>query len=229
MANLSQSSIRTQVRQRLDEITISGQEVLLDSNLEDVASSNFSDADLNQRIEFAARNLAALVKAQYLPDLVETVAPARFHDHYPIRLLGSRVKVTSTANGTQRATRRTFQGHRQLEARGITATTLDPVYIYEDHILKVIPDPVDAGSSTTATVDLLRWPGSFHGATISTQNIGVEELDERFENAIIERTLFYCYMTLGNIPLATEAQKKYVNDIGPFLVARITPQQNGDA
>ena len=220
MANLVQATVRDKVRRRLDEVTIDGAPVLTDANLEDVASTNFSDEDLNQRMEYAARNLVANVRAQYLPDLVETVAPSRYLDHYPIRLLGSRVKVNSTEDGSQVATRRTFQGHRQLEARGVPASTLNPVYVYEDHILKVFPDPVDTGASTTATVDLLRWPGAFHGATISTKNIGVEELDDRFENAIIERTLFYCFITLSNIPLATKAQTRYLESIAPYIVPR---------
>ena len=220
MANLVQSTLLTEVRRRLDEITLSGESVLLDTDLEDTASSNFSDEDLKLRIEFAARNLAANVRAQYLPDLVETVAPARFMDHYPIRLLGSRVKVTSSTYGEQRATRRTFQGHRQLQARGVATSEQHPAYVYEDHMLKVFPDPVDQASSTTTTVDMLRWPGSFHGSTISTQNIGVEELDERFNNAIIERTLFLCFVTLGTVEHATEAQKRYIEEIKPYLVPK---------
>lgn len=224
MANLSESTLLIEVRRRLDEITISGESVVTDADLEDLASSNFSDADLKKRMQFAAMNLVANVRAAFLPNLVETVSPARFLDHLPVRVLGSRVKVTSDDYGEVRATRRTFQGHRQLEARGVASSEQFPAYVYEDHILKVFPDPVDAGSSTTATVDILRFPGSYHGSTVSTKNIAVEELDERFANAIILRTLFYCYITLGLVEFATESQKRYIEELRPYLVPKTVLQ-----
>lgn len=228
MANLLQSEMLTRVRRRLDEITIGGEIALTDTDLQDLASSNFSDDAINNMLNDAARNLAARVKAQYLPDLIETVETTRFHDYQSNRLLGSRVKVTSTTYGEVIATRRTFTGNRKLNASGREVTEQFPAYIYEDAILKIFPDPVDSGSSTTASADLLRAPGSFFGTTLNQKNIPVEELDDRFAEAITQRVLFYCYITLGLVNLAQKAQVAYIKEISPFILKRArtdAPQQ----
>ena len=220
MANLVQADMITKVRRRLDEITIGGEVAITDIDVQDLASSNFSDNDLQNRLNDAARNLAARVKAQYLPDLIETVETTRFHDYQSNRILGSRIKVASTEYGEQVATRRTFLGNRKLNSSGRTTTTQFPVYVYEDAILKILPDPVDAGSTTTATADLVRTPGSFFGTTLNQSNVAITELDERFSEAITQRVLFYCYITLGLVELAQRAQRAYIKEISPFILRR---------
>ena len=228
MANLSQSEMVTRVRRRLDEITIGGEVALTDTNLQDLASSNFSDNALQNFLNDAAKNLAARVKAQYLPDLIETAETTRVHDYEINRVLGSRVKVTSSEYGEVVATRRTFTGNRKLNASGRQVTTQFPAYVYEDGILKVFPDPVDAGSTTTATADILRAPGSPFGTTLNQTNVAVTELDDRFAEAITQRTLFYCFITLGFVELAQRAQRSYIKEISPFILKRFrtdAPQQ----
>jgi len=228
MANLVQADMVTRVRRRLDEITIGGEVALTDTNVQDLASSNFSDNDLQNRLNDAARNLAARVKAQYLPDLIETVDTTRFHDYQSNRILGSRVKVTSTEHGEQIATRRTFTGNRKLNASGRAVTTQFPSFVYEDAILKIFPDPVDAASTTSATADLVRAPGSFFGATLNQSNQAITEIDARFSEAITQRVLFYCYITLGLVELAQRAQRAYIKEISPFILKRArtdAPQQ----
>jgi len=139
MANLVQADMVTRVRRRLDEITIGGEVATTDADLKLYAASNFSDADLQNRLNDAARNLAARVKAEYTPDLIETVNTTRFHDYQSNRILGSRVKVTSTEHGQATASRRTFNGNRKMNASGRQVTTQFPAYVYEDGILKIFP------------------------------------------------------------------------------------------
>lgn len=225
MANLVQADMVTRLRRMLDEVTIGGEIAALDTNVQDLASSNFSDNDLQNRLNDAARNLAARVKAQYLPDLVETVATTRFHDYQSNRVLGSRVIVDSTADGSVIASRRTFTGNRKLQARGVTPSTTFPVYIYEDHMLKILPDPVDLGNSTTANVDIVRAPGSFFGTTLDQSNVPVTEIDARFAQAILQRAMFYCYITLGLSDLAQRAQRAYIKEITPFILRRARTDQ----
>ena len=229
MANLNQTDMVTRVRRRLDEITIGGEVAVTDTNVQDLASSNFSDNALQAFLDDAARNLAARVKAQYLPDLITTVKTTRAHDYQMNRVLGSRVKVTSSEYGEVIATRRTFTGNRKLNASGRAVTDQFPAYVYEDGILKIFPDPVDTGSTTTATADIVRAPGSYYGDTLNQKaTSAVVELDSRFAEAITQRVLFYCYITLGLSELATRAQRAYIKEITPFILRRArtdAPQQ----
>lgn len=221
MANLVKSEIITEVRRHLDEITLSGEVANLDTDLEDLASSNFSDTELGYRINDAAKYIAARVRAQYTPTLIETVPASRFHDYNVLRLLGSRVKVTSSEYGEVIATRRTFQGQRKLQARGVAVTTQFPAYVFEDWDFRVFPDPVDEGSSTSATADVVRVPGSAYGSTLSSFRDAVAELDERFREAVIQRVLVYCYTSLNLFPMAIEAQKKFNSVAAPYFLPRI--------
>jgi hypothetical protein len=221
MSNLVKSDIVTEVRRRLDEMTLLGEVANLDTDLEDLASSNFSDAELGKRADDAAKNIAARVRAQYIPTLVETVSASRFHDYSVLRLLGSRVKVDSTDYDTVIATRRTFQGHRRLEARGVPASEEYPVYVFEDWDFRVFPDPVDEADTTTATADIVRVPGSAYGATLSSFRTAVAELDDKFREAVIQRVLVYCYNSLSLFNLAIEAQKKYFAAIEPYAIPKI--------
>lgn len=225
MANLTKSNIITEVRRRLDEITLNGEIATLDTDLEDLASSNFSDTDLGNRINDAAKYIAARVKSMYIPDLIETVPASRFHDYSVLRLLGSRVKVDSALYGSVIATRRTFQGQRKLEATGVAASEQFPVYVFEDWEFKVFPDPVDTGSSTTVTADVVRVPGSGSGATLSTFVDAVAELDERFKEAVIQRTLVYCYFSLSLPEMAIESQNKFIKAAEPFFIPRTNLRQ----
>lgn len=232
MANLVKSTIITEVRRRLDEITLSGETATLDTDLEDLASSSFSDTDLGNRINDSAKYIASQVRAMYLPDLIETVPASRFHDYSVLRLLGSRVKVDSALYGSVIATRRTFQGQRKLQATGVEASEQYPAYVFEDWDFKVFPDPVDTGSSTSVTADIVRVPGSPAGATLSTIVDAVTELDDRFTEAVIERTLVYCFFSLSLINQAIEAQNKLYKLIQPYVLPRINllaQQQNGSA
>jgi len=144
MANLLQTSLITEVRRMLDEITISGELVIADTNMEDVASSNFSDTDISDRLNDAARYIAARVRSNHLPSLISTITPAQVNSYSAdnnnkvysgktespkfIRLLGSRVELS---DGTE-ATRRTYSSHRKLEASGLPASGNNPVFVFED-------------------------------------------------------------------------------------------------
>lgn len=220
MANLVKANIVTEIRRRLDELTLLGEVANLDTDLEDLASSNFSDTELGKRADDAAKNIAARVRAHFIPTLVETVPASRFHDYNVLRLLGSRVKVTSDDHGEVIATRRTFQGQRKLEARGVPASEEYPVYVFEDWDFRVFPDPVDEADSTTATADVVRVPGSAYGATLSSFRDPVAELDERFREAVVQRALVYCYNSLSLFNLAIEAQKKYYQVLEPYLLSK---------
>jgi hypothetical protein len=221
MANLVKANIITEVRRHLDEITLLGEVANLDTDLQDLASSNFSDTELGRRADDAARHIAARVRSQFIPTLIETVSASRFHDYNVLRLLGSRVKVTSDDYGQVIATRRTFQGQRKLEARGVPASEEFPVYVFEDWDFRVFPDPVDESASTSATADIVRVPGSAYGATLGSFRDPVAELDERFREAVIQRVLLYCYNSLSLYPLAIEAQKKFSKSIEPYLLNKI--------
>lgn len=225
MANLVKANIVTEVRRHLDEITLSGEVANLDTDLQDLASSNFSDSELGKRADDAARHIASLVRAQYIPTLIETVPASRFHDSGVLRLLGSRVKVTSDDYDEVVATRRTFQGHRKLEARGVPADEQFPVYVFEDWEFKVFPDPVDEASTTTATADIVRVPGSAYGTTLSSFRDPVTELDERFREAVIQRVLVYCYGSLSLLNLAIESQKKFNSIIEPYVIPKFNLRQ----
>lgn len=144
MANLLQTSLITEVRRMLDEITITGELVIADTNMEDVASSNFSDTDISDRLNDAARYIAARVKSNHLPSLISNITPTQVNTYLVdnnnkiylgksespkfLRLLGSRVHLF---DGTE-AMRRTHASHRKLEASGLPASSNNPVYVFED-------------------------------------------------------------------------------------------------
>ena len=219
MPNLIQENIILEVRRKLDETVFSGDLVADDQELESSAASNFSDEDLGHRINDAAKYVAARVKAQYLPDLIENVNLTRVLDYEMLRFLGSRVKVNSLLNGEIQSTRKSFKGLRRTLARGTPDTELDPVYVFEDYELFISPDPLE--STTTTSIDILRVPGSPFGQFLDQTREAVEELDDRFKDLVINKTLVYCYATMERYDLASKIQEKVVKEIEPFQIKKV--------
>lgn len=201
MANLIQSDIVADVRRGLDEITMSGEIPLVDADMEDLASSNFEDDDLQRRIDRSARYVAARIRGRFLRDLMETINPDDLSNYQTLRILGSRTRVGSVI-----AQRRSFAGDIKVQASGRAASDAFPSWTYEDHELQVRGNTLNPA---TATVSLIRLP------------VDVTELDNRFREAVIERTLFSCFTTLKNYGLANAAQGRVIEALKSYRLPMI--------
>lgn len=202
MANLVKTTMIDRLRQQLDEITLSGERVSVDTDLEDTASSNFSDADLGDRLDDAARYVAALVRPMYVPDLIETNTKANLPNDINA-YLGSRVRMP---DGTT-AKRRTFAAHRKLEATGVSASATHPVFIIEDAEVATYPNTL-----------LLSY-------VVPPED--VEDLDTRLEAPVLYRAYYNCLLTLAvMIPMLVEsaeaAKQEFIKSITPYIQPRIS-------
>lgn len=200
MAALVKTELIEELRRALDEITLSGETALVDTDLEDLASSNFSDTDLGERLDDAARYVAARVRAQYVPTLVQNIEAVDFPTTKVLRVLGSRVFVTGSDAVTRIATRRTMQGHRKMEATGVASTETNPVYIIEDVEARVIPDALDG----TSNLDVVVMPTD------------CEDLDHRLRVPVVQRALYTCLMTLRQKAEAGAAKASLMLSLQPF-------------
>ena len=200
MNPLVTADLVSEVRRALDEVTMNGERVVSDTDMEDVASSNFSDIDLGDRLLDAVRYMAVRVRAQYVPSLIEDIEPVMVGATAVLHLLGSRVTVNDVY-----AKRRTFSGHRKLEATGVQASASNPVFVAEDGEVLVYPDPIVGG---TARVAVVKVPTA------------VGNLDDRFRTAVVQRALFSCYQTLQMGEQAKAAQTAFSTELQPFLLPR---------
>jgi len=198
MANLVLADIVEDVRRGLNEITMSGEVPLVDADMEDLASSNFETNDIENRVNRAARYVAARVRARYLKDLMETLLPTALGTFQVLRLLGSRSKVNAII-----AQRRSFTGDIKIEATGRAASDAFPAFTYEDFELQVRGDTVNPSDSTVA---IIRVPAN------------VTELDDRFREAVIQRTLVSCFTSLKMYDLAVTSQVRLGNSLKNYLL-----------
>ena len=228
------SEVLNEVRLALDEFNLSDNLVQFDANLEDSASSNFSDADLQDRMLDGARYLAARCRASALQGLVATVNPTDPEvlippgdggdSNYPIlRLLGSRVDY----NGAS-ADRRTFAGH--IVGTGLTPTDAAPTYVFEDMEFMMTITSGDKSSedgSATANVNAKVVSVPFFYAadetTLTTYN-GVDytspsrlPLDDKFKAAVVYYVLSSCLQTKREAELAVQYRQNMFAEIAPYL------------
>lgn len=225
-----------EVRLALDEYSLSDNLTQFDANLEDSASSNFSDEDIQDRSLDGARYIAARCTASSLQNLVDTINPTDSDALTPIgdggvnatdypflRLLGSRVDY----NGAL-ADRRTFAGH--LSAGGLAPTDAYPIYVFEDmeFLMSITSGDVSSEDpSATANVNakVVKVPMFYDSdeTTISTYD-GVTwtspsriPLDDKFKAAIVYYVLSSCFQTKREVQLAAQYRKNMFDEVAPYL------------
>jgi len=209
----SLSDLVEQVRKELDEVTLSGEMVLTDSDLEDTASSNFSDQSIKDRLMDATRHIAARVRANYLDEFVITVSPSDFQPPYNanspqiLRLKGGQV----TAGGTK-CTRRTFAAHLKMEnQRGVSASADYPVFVYQDFEFLV----ANGGSGGVKEAEAIRVPNDKYA--------DATKLPDIFEAAEVQHAVFSCFETLRLAEQAKTAKKRLNEELSnyrlPFRMA----------
>lgn len=208
--NATISELVTQVRKELDEVTLSGEMVLTDSDLEDTASSNFSDKSIKDRLMDATRAIVSRVRANYLSNFITTVTPADFDPPYNdtspkiYRLLGARVTANKAAGTPVEATRRTFAAHLKMETqRGVSADKDYPAYAYQDYELLI-----DNNTTNTKEAKAVRVPTNEYG--------DVTALPGAFEGALVEHVVFSCFETLRLGEQANLAQKRFQQEIRQY-------------
>lgn len=173
---ISISEVITDVRRAIDEFTLAGESVAFDADMEDRASSNFSDEDIADRALDVARAISARCRAAHLIDpavtyatsgrsgLVQQVNPTDgavmepigdgSDANYPFsRLLASRVFLDSAT-----ADRRAMNAH--ILSTGLEPTVAKPVYVYSDHEFLMATSASDTTSSHPVNVgDVDVWDG----------------------------------------------------------------------
>lgn len=177
---LQASNVIDRIRIHLDQIPLTNEDVRTDSAIIGSISTNFSDADLLERILEAQREIASKVKAQHIPLSVIRYDTAEGKllpviDESIIRLLYSRVFYTG-ADGDPSITapydpQGFFEGapttneimYQLIAGRVITVTDIN---------INTTPDPsgvqsliVTVDGATVATIAL--DPGGAHATTIS--------------------------------------------------------------
>lgn len=146
---ISIAEVITDVRRAVNEFTLNNESIAFDADMEDRASSNFSDEDIADRALDTARAIAARVRAAHLTDpavtysttgrsgLVQVINPTvkaqmtppgdNNTAEYPFtRLLASRVLLDSAT-----ADRRSMNAH--IMSSGLEPTVSKPVFVYSDH------------------------------------------------------------------------------------------------
>jgi hypothetical protein len=202
MAALVKTELIEELRRLLDEVTLSGEIASVDTDLEDLASSNFSDTDLGERLDDAARYCAARVRAKYIPELITNIETTDVPNTKILRFLGSRVFVVGSDTETRIATRRTMQGHRKMEATGVVSSEENPVYIIEDFEARIVPDALDGSS----TLDVVVVPTD------------CEDLNHRLRVPVVQRALYMCFQTLRLRDQAAGAKAAYAMALQPLLL-----------
>lgn len=224
-----------EVRLALDEYSLSDNLTQFDANLEDSASSNFSDEDIQDRALDGARYIAARCNASSLQDLVATINPTDADALTPIgdggvnatdypflRMLGSRIDY----NGAK-ADRRTFAGH--LSAGGLAPTDSSPVWIFEDmeFMMGITSGNVSSqdGAATANVNAKVVYVPVFYDADETTRSAynGVTytspsriPLDEKFKAAIVYYVLSSCFQTKREVQLAGQYRKNMFSEIAPY-------------
>lgn len=205
--------IITKIRRNLDEVTLTGELVVTDEDMNDLASSNFSDTDLEDRILDAARYIAARVKAVHIPNLLISVTPQDFDLQSPVqilRLVGSRVYAQNTSGEDVLAMRRTFASHLKLENRGgLAADENNPVYVYQDFELLI-----DNGADHSGT------PRSAQAVSVPTSLSDVTGMPDKFEAALIQHVVMSCFETLRMGELSKAARNRLMRELQPYLLIR---------
>lgn len=170
MPNIQQDRLVSELRQYLDEVTVSGERVATDAQLRALASSSISDFDALDAIGDATRFVAAVAAAEHLSDLVTTesgtprqvVNPGDPRSGVPanedwppfLRILGNTVRLAATGVSARRATRNVIE--RMVRGRrGFSFSNAAPLYVYEDAELTVYR------TSGDVDVDVVRLPVDF--------------------------------------------------------------------
>lgn len=207
----------------LDEVTLSGESVITDSDLEDTASSNFSDASIKDRLMDATKYIVARVRAAYLDNFTTTVTPTDFESPYDdtspkiLRLLGGRVAAEDSGGTAIDCTRRTFAAHLKMEnQRGVNADENYPVFVFQDFELLI-----ENGTSNPLEAEAIRVPDNKYG--------DVTALPDIFEGAVVQHAVFSCFETLRLTEEATNAKKRLDEELReyrlPFRSTRNQKQQ----
>lgn len=215
--NASLSELVRQVRRGIDEVTMSGELVITDQDGQETASSNFSDEDLLDRLLDGSRYIVARVGSVHLSSFMGEVQPASDTLSYegpfpPYRGLGSR----TTGDEGVPATRRTFSAHRKLNASGREVTEQNPVFIYEDAHLVILPEHDPSTASDDYKMDAVFGPADYDDIT---------KLSDKFREALIQYALSSCFLTLRNGELASAAKQRMFNIIGPYMIRRYDQQE----
>ena len=208
----SLSNLVSQVRYELDEVTLSGEMVLTDSDLEDRASSNFSDDSIKDRLMDATRFIAARVRATYLSNFIITVTPSDFEEPYDtstpkiLRLLGTQVTAENSGGTAYDANRRTMAAHMKLEnGRGLNAREDYPVYVFQDFELLI-----ENGISSTKEAKAVRVPDNKYG--------DVTSLTDVFEGAVVTHAVVSCFETLRLAEIAQRAKARLADDLREYRI-----------
>lgn len=224
------SDLVSQVRQELDEVTLSGEMVLTDSDLEDRASSNFSDVSIKDRLMDAARYVAARVRATYLSEFIITVTPSDFDAPYDtstpkiLRLLGTQVTAEDSTPTAIDANRRTMAAHLKLEnGRGLNASEDYPVFVFSDFEL-LIENGITTGTKEAKAV---RVPTKNASDPVYEDVILLPDV---FEGPVVEHTVVSCFETLRLAENANRAKKRLAEELQqyrlPFRMASEQRQQD---
>lgn len=220
------------VREAMDEVTLTGDLAVYAQDYEDLFSSEFSDQDLRDRVLDGARFLSARIRARYQPDNVREVDstttgeidlsndrilddPRGDNVQPMIRLLQTRVE-----GGGNEAQRRTLLGNQKIEDTGRAATGSEPAYVYQD--FEFIFEKGSATNTVTAdVVDLLKpTNASFDGVSWTYNDGGTSEvpLPAILQEALVQYVLYGCYVTLRVEEMAQFAWDRLITEIRPYAL-----------
>lgn len=210
---MDNQKIIDRVRRRLDQVAIYEEDPQTDSEVFTSVSTSFSNEDLVSRIELAVQEIASVVKAQHVPQLIRSGATEAQVNENSIRILESRV-----FRDNNRAVKRSVDSHRRLEGRfvnnvGLEPSTEQPVYTYEDGEIRVYP--------TGGTLEIYY----IHSPSITSIGDPIY-LDERFQAAIVEHVSASCYQTLRQHNLAEFAFNTFDDEISPYHIAMRLKRSN---
>lgn len=204
----------SEVRRHIDELTLAGEDVITDADVQELLSSNFSDTDITDRLHDGGRYIAARVRSQYIPALIIDIEPDDFAIPYVsakkiLRFLLSTVKLS---DGTQ-CDRRTRNSHRKLESSGQAASATAPCFVYEDFLFEIYDgstNPVGSGAKAVKVPDV---------------DDDIIDMGEKFRQAIVQYAVSSCFQTIQNLKLANIARGNMIEEIEPYLLIPINARE----
>lgn len=210
-----------QVREEIDEVTLSGEEVREDMDLEDKASSNFSDASIKERLLDSTVFIVSRVKATYAAPFVVNVTPPDLAPPYDantpkiLRLLDSKVEAKKAGSTDHvEAVRRTMGEHIHKEnGRGLNASEEYPVYVFEGMELLVENSTTETHRAKAVRVPERQPDGGGGDADIYGD---VTALDDIFEAALVYDTVRSCFDTLRLSGPSNAARAQVQQELGPY-------------
>lgn len=184
MPNIEPQALLGEIRRYLDEITLAGDRATDDAEMTDTGSSHFSDLDVYDAMDDAARFVASRVHDAHVPDLIEDYAPFPASESRPVvpvaslpavlppfyRLIGESVRVLSSGATARRVTRLTAE--QLLKGRGVTPSSTHPTFVYEDAEFTPLAGAASlAGSVVRAPVGYLGAAGGGWALDRSTRTL----------------------------------------------------------